>query len=125
MLSISISLAALITSVLSPFLTEFLKNRHELKMYRLRFYSEHKAAVIERYVKATGEMIQFATPETCQSFGAAHGEMILYVDDDARLEMQKIYDMFVYNNHSSVSSAPQIFDSICAKLAEQYPRIKS
>lgn len=88
-ISTSISIAALLVSVLSPFLTALLKNRHEVKMYKLLFYSEHKS-------------------------------------DPVRSTMQELYDMFVASKHvSDRSMAPELFDSICLMLTEQYPRIQS
>lgn len=121
MISVTFSITALIISVLSPFITMFLNHRHELKMYKLRFRVEHKAAIIEQYLNCASEVIQYATPETRSAFGAAHGKMLLYADEVTKRDMMDIYNMFIDSSRLiDFKNASDKLAAISEKLSEQY-----
>lgn len=121
MISVTFSIAALIISVLSPFITMFLNHRHELKMYKLRFRVEHKAVIIEQYLNCASEVIQYATSETRSAFGAAHGKMLLYADESVKRDMMDIYNMFIDSSRLiDFKSASDKLAAISQELSKQY-----
>lgn len=76
-----VSLSALAISVLSPFITAAINNRHERKMFRLHFYEQHRAEVIEAYVSSAGRCIYggFMCNDVAE-FGSICGEIFTYID---------------------------------------------
>mgnify|MGYP000087755007 CR=1 FL=1 len=123
--SIIISIAALIVAIFVPFINAILNNRHSSKMYKQRFANEHKADVIEKYMREAGEIIQAVTADNLRWFGSAHGEMMLFADDEIKPEMQKLYSMFLgYGNRVDQTEAASLLQEISHHLSKQSPRLK-
>lgn len=113
-----IALAALAIAVLSPFLTAYLNNRHQLKMKRIEFNLEHRAQVIENYIRATGETIITHKPISSQfgpHYGTYFGEVFIYVPNDLWPLLVRINEKFKL---SLYDEAQVDFLALCQKLAE-------
>ena len=82
--------------------------------------------VIERYVRTTGYALNYRTDEALSEFGMAHGEMLLFVDDDLRSKMNDIFKFIrpYTNDHISKEQAFDLYLEICAELSELSPRVK-
>ena len=90
-LSIIISVAALALSIVSPvvssWITGYYKIKekendylHEKEQQSKDFYLQHKAEVIEKYIKTAGIVIKSnGFSDSKQKFGEAMGEIYLYI----------------------------------------------
>lgn len=112
--SILISIAALVFSVASPAITAYLNNRHQLKMKRIEFNMEHRAQVIENYIRATGETI-FTHKPTSAQYGTYYGEIFLYVPSNLWPLLVTINGFFTQGRYDE---AQIDFLELCYKLAE-------
>ena len=89
--SILISVAALVLSILSPIVSAWISGHykikekeneynHEKEQQARVFYLQHKAEVIENYIKAAGLAINSkGIFDNEQKFGEAMGEIYLYI----------------------------------------------
>ena len=91
--SILISVAALVLSILSPVVSAWINGHYKIKEKEIdyhhekeqqsrAFYLQHKAEVIENYIKTAGRVINSnGLPENKQKFGEAMGEIYLYIPE--------------------------------------------
>lgn len=63
-------------------ITSFLNHRHEQKLKHIEWNTLHQAEVIERYLTATGAIIQSPSGKTELSYGSASAEIYLAVSED-------------------------------------------
>ena len=90
-ISILISVAALILSIVSPVVSAWIAGHYKMKEKEIdyihgkeqqaqAFYLQHKAEVIEKYIKSAGVVIKSnGLPDSKQKFGEAMGEIYLYI----------------------------------------------
>lgn len=92
-LPLTISLVALILSVVSPVIASIISGAFQIWQKRIelnaakekrkqRFYEQHRAEVIERYIRAVGKACRMGTVANLDEFGASMGEIYLYVSKD-------------------------------------------
>lgn len=89
--SLVISISALVMSCLSPLLSALISGffrrnekklelKAELERRDHEFYTQHRAEAIERYITAVGKLSRQGGKEPFFEYGAAMGEVYLYVD---------------------------------------------
>ena len=110
-----IALAALAIAILSPFLTAYLNNRHQLKMKRIEFNLEHRAQVIENYIRATGDTIFTHKPSSAHQYGAFYGEIFVYLPIELWPLLLSINEKF---KQSLYDEAQPEFFVLCQQLAK-------
>ena len=114
---------SLLISILTPILTSIINVVHETRMYKRRFYIEHKAEVIEKYISSTGKRILSADSDYAPEYGQHYGEALIYVNKetaDKMLELHSILNPYSYDGKKAVD----IFNSICNDLRKNPPRVK-
>ena len=92
-MSILISVAALVLSIVSPIVSAWISGHykmkekesdysHEKELQSQRFYLQHKADVIENYIRTAGTVIKSnGVPDSKQKFGEAMGEIYFYIPE--------------------------------------------
>lgn len=125
-LSLVISIAALLLSFLSPFLSALINGAFRLKEKKLdisaarekeqqSFYIQHRAEVIERYISTAGAALKNPCTETMKNYGASIGEVYLYVDSSLWPEIDKLDSLVRY--HADNSPGITLLNSICKSLS--------
>ena len=87
-----IAIAALLFSLASPIASEWIRGYYSMKEKELEaeitrkaqnrvFYSQHRAEVIEAFIRSAGQVIKSHTRENYAQFGACSGEIYLYLDE--------------------------------------------
>lgn len=126
-ISIVISLAALLFSLLSPVLSSLISGffrlrekklelRAELDKQWLAFHTQRRAEVIESYIQAVGRASESATRENLSRFGGARGEVYLYVDEDLWPLLDSISS---YVSHSNYTLALDSLSDLCKELSSR------
>ena len=77
-MALVVSVASLSVAVFSPVLVSIFSNRHERKMYRLRFVTEHKHEVIENYLRFAGKCIFLFDLTALAEFESIASEIFMY-----------------------------------------------
>ena len=115
-----ISGIALVAAVISPILTAIINNRHEIKMYNQRYYKEHRADVIENYIRYTGSISKHsATSEDFRQYGKYSKEIYLYLPDDLWCTIDSIHDCI---SNSEYNHASDFLAILCKELNKNPPR---
>lgn len=89
--SLIIALAALALSILSPLASAWisghyrikeieLQQKHEQERERQSFYIQHRAEVIEKYIRSAGAVIYAKSSGDLREFGEVAGEIYFYLD---------------------------------------------
>lgn len=110
---------ALFTSIISPLLTVIIKNKHEREMYKVRFFYQHRAEVIERYVSSVGAAIHGQRAEDLCDYGKYAGEIFMYVPERLWPTIDQINLAIRGNNREY---ADGYFRTLCAELSKEHPR---
>ena len=129
-LSLIIAISALVLSVLSPILSSIISGLFRVKEMRLqlqsdvekgyqKFYEQHRAEVIERYINAVGKNVQASFSANRQEFGEAGGEIYLYVDESLWPLLDSITDKI-----SNRQSPKEEYILLCKALASKNVRPK-
>ena len=115
---------ALILSILSPIITSFMNNKHQLKMHDLNFYQAHRAEVLEHYISATGKAITYHSSQNTGNYNEAYGEFLIYINDKILDKVQKLNILINNSSYDSYirAKAVSIFDEICVFLRNDLPR---
>lgn len=85
-----ISLAALVLAILSPLITAWVQGKYRLKeikqeaqrdaqRYEQQYYTEHRAEVIENYIRAGMQVSATKSSADIAAFEVASGEIYLYL----------------------------------------------
>lgn len=113
-LSLVIAFAALILSVSSPIISSVINGYYRIKEKKLEledsikrrnqeFYLDHRAVVIECYIKATGQIINNMSRENLSEFGATMGEIYLYIDESLWPILDSISDKIIKAQYKEAS----------------------
>lgn len=89
-IAIIISAAAFLTSVIGPCLSAYIQSKHEEKMYKKRFISEHEHEVIERYLKTAGKYSFSMDYNDMRDFGEASAEIFMYAPRELWKDIQEL-----------------------------------
>ena len=125
-----IAVCALLFSLLSPLLTAIIQNvgesrrqkresQQKAELLNQQFYLQHRAEVIERYIRATGAALRLQTKENVTEYGMAMGEIYLYVPKELWPKLDKMDKSIDLYNSDTPS---ELFAEICKDLASLEPR---
>lgn len=128
--SLVISLVALVLSVVSPVIASVisgyfhLKEKNleieaESKKRRQEFYEEHRAEVIERYIKNVGKACRTNSRDSLVDFGETMGEIYLYVDVDLWPILDSIAKQLTPH---SISNPSEELIKLCMELSKKHIR---
>ena len=119
-------------SVLSPIISEFMRGCFTVKAKKLdikneaikrnqEFYEEHRAIVIERYIKAVGNAISVLSIENETDYTAAMGEAYLYIDKELWPLIEEIHSRILNGDESVINS----YIKLCKKLSSENVRTEN
>lgn len=117
--SLVIALSATVIATLTPMATTCMNNRHERKMYELRFYKQHQAEAIENYIRDTGSVISSHLEENLTAYGKSVGEILLYVPQPLCEEISALHNLITSYDWSNTQDR---YLKLCQDLAEYHPR---
>ena len=107
-----------IFSAAMPLITAALNNAHEKSMYKHRFYDEHRAQAIERYLDSAASVIisRFDT-EQYLAYSSSYGEALMYLPEELRADAMQLNDLII---KAKRDEALEAFNMICEKLPTYY-----
>lgn len=122
-------ITAIITASLalvSPWIIAIINHKHEEKMHKLKFYEEHKAEVIENFLRKTGAYIYSHNWDKKLDIGEYSGEIYLYVDQKLWNEIDKLLELTYQRNHDEKTylHAKHVHQNLCKELKQYAPRPK-
>lgn len=142
--SLIVALSAIVLSILSPIASAWINGHYRMKEKEAElthareqaalelahareqeertFYLQHRAEVIERYISATGAVLKQSTSQNLSAYGAAKGEIYLYVEDYLWDQIDEL------DKHVSFSHEPEddaAFRAICKELSYENVRPKN
>ncbi len=131
-LSLVISIAALILSVLSPVISSIIGGIFHLKEKKMEldaeskrwnheFYEQHRAEVIERYINAVGKAAQIPKADNLLEFGESMGEIYIYVDQSLWYLLDLITEKI--KKHNPENPSKELME-LCKKLSTDGVRPK-
>ena len=74
-LAITISAIALLSTIIGPMITARITCRHEERMYKKRFLTEHEHEAIERYLRIVGRYVFGKAYDDQKDLGEAFSEI--------------------------------------------------
>lgn len=114
---------ALVAAIISPIVTAIINNHYQTKMKRLQFFDEHRAEVIENYIRFTGSVSKMSSGfEEFRNFGKYSKEIYLYVSEDLWRYIDQIEELLYNRNYDD---AHKILAVLCKELKKDPPRLKS
>lgn len=123
-LTAALSGAALLLAVASPIITALINAHTQRKERETEFYLRRKAEVIENYVRNTSAFLWVKNADNREKYGAAYGEIMLYVTGDVRDAIQKL-NVSIQRGTSADPHEYTMFNAICECLSEDSPRVKN
>ena len=114
---------ALVAAIISPIVTAIINNHYQAKMKRLQFFDEHRAEVIENYIRFTGSINKMSAGyETYCKYGQYSKEIYLYISEDLWRYVDQIEELLFNRNYDD---ANKVLAILCKALNENPPRLKS
>ena len=109
-LSFTITAIIALTSLISPWISNKINNKHQKEMKLLEYEQErysktvlYKRQIFENYVAAAGEFITICDSAIYKDFGNAHTLAYLYANDELRLDMEIFHKALVEHNKENSS----------------------
>ncbi len=115
--------AALLLAIASPIITSIINSYTQKREREAIFYLQRKAEIIENYVHCTGQYLQYKTLENAATYGAAYGEVLLYLSDDLQQAVVSLNNT-IQRNRPSTPHELTVFNAVCTALSEYAPRAK-
>jgi hypothetical protein len=115
--SIIFAAAALLISILSPLITGFINNRHEMKMYRLRTYAERRNQCWESYIIAAGACLLTRNNKS-DEYTDAYSKIFAYAPESVWPKIEFLDACIAASEFPKARSA---YKELCAKLAPRDP----
>ena len=84
-----LSVISLAVAILSPVLVALSNHRHERKMYRMKFVTEHKHEVIEQYLRSAGKCIFMFDLTALSEFESVASEIFMYAPKTMREDLDR------------------------------------
>ncbi len=112
---------SLLIAISTPIITAIINSHHEIKMYKLRFYNEHKSEVIEGFLKTVGNCIYYSDESNLHSLGEYFGEIYLYTPPSMHDKITELSKCLQYANMDN-DKARIIFIDISTELSKNPPR---
>lgn len=131
--SLLIAIAALVFSVASPIASALITGHYQLRQKELEytnaanvrnqeFYTQHRAEVIERYLRAAGAVINNKNPISKEEYGKAVAEMYIYLPDKYWSYLS-IIDSYI-DMDDRVTGMSQL-TQLAGELSEEHIRFES
>lgn len=126
-LTLIVAIAALVLSIVSPFVSSLISGHYRIKereldavdehkRYHRQFYEAHRAEVIERYISAASNRIASDTMESEANYLSAMSEVYLYLDEPL---WKFVYDVNSGIDTNDESLAISSLLSLCKNLARE------
>ena len=112
---------SLVISILSPAISALITTRHERKMYSLKFYEQHRAEIIEGYIRTCGAVLSNPTIDNLSDFGKFSGELFFYVPNEL-YELVRNLNCLIRSRE--YDAANELFNTLCTALTKNPPRLK-
>lgn len=125
-LAITISAIALLSTIIGPMITASITCRHEERMYKKRFLTEHEHEAIERYLQTVGRYAFGENYEDKKDLGNAISEIFMYAPselwDDIKSINEQLINFMDSSYHSGDRKQQKIqlqksYLSLCEKFA--------
>lgn len=112
-------------AIATPIITALISLIAENIKYKRKFYTEHKAEVIELYISTTGKLIKFFSDDNVDNYGKYYGEALIYVSD-VIVEKMKQLDVLLEQRYYNFdkNNANKLFQEICFEIKKDAPRQK-
>lgn len=115
-----ISGIALMTAIISPVITSIINNNHQIKIKNIEYYSEHRAKVIEDYIRVVGGLSTDAIYEQyLGAYGKCSKEIYLYIPEKL---WHYIDDIDTCISNSEPIKAKGLLRDFCIELNKYPPR---
>lgn len=120
--SIIISIAAFLSSVLSPILVQLISNYHQRKREKQEFVEKHKHEVIENYIKALGAHIYSGCRNGDREYATSIGEIYMYVDQSLWGKINDLTNLIIKMEQCTVYESEQlaILKNLYNQLCEDF-----
>lgn len=124
--AIIISAVAVLSTIIGPMITAKITCRHEEKMYKKRFLTEHEHEAIERYLQTVGRYAFGENYEDKKDLGNAISEIFMYAPkelwDDIKSINEQLTNFMVSSYHSGDREQQKArlcksYLSLCEKFA--------
>lgn len=125
-IAIIVSAIALLSTIIGPMITAKITCRHEEKMYKKRFLTEHEHEAIERYLQTVGRYAFGENYEDKKDLGNAISEIFMYAPselwDDIKSINEQLINFMDSSYHSGDRKQQKIqlqksYLSLCEKFA--------
>lgn len=125
--SLLIAIAALVFSVASPIASAWITGHYHLRQKELEytnaakvrnqeFYTQHRAEVIERYLRAAGAVINNKNPLSKEEYGKAVAEMYIYLPEKYWANLDQIDSYIELGNRTfGMSQLTQLAGELSAE----------
>lgn len=110
-----IAVASFVVSILSPWIVEKTKNKHEIKIWNREFLEKHRCDVIESYLNAVGEYAYCPSLQNREKFGKAVSEIFMYAPQELWSEIEEINSAIT--NKSTDASLQQKYLDLCKSFS--------
>lgn len=116
-----------ICALLSPALTAFFNNQHQLKMKKLEYEHQEREAqqkrereIYEGYIRAAGAAIQWQTKESIQAFGEHSALAMYYVPEEMREDMRLLEKLAIQTSayEDLLGRKVDLLNKIIAKMRD-------
>lgn len=115
-----ISGIALVAAVISPVLTTIINNHFQNKVSHRRYYDEHRAEVIENYIRYAGMISRHSqSSEDFRGYGQYCKEVYLYLPESFWPLVDSAHN---YITNSKFEEASAVLTQLCKQLNEYPPR---
>ena len=115
--------AAFLLAVASPIITSLITAHTQKREREAVFYLQRRAEIFENYVKQTGRYLRYKNPENAAAYGAAYGEILLYLPAPLREAVSGL-DARISIGVGADPGEIALFNAVCSRLSEYAPRIK-
>lgn len=118
--SVIISGIALLAAILSPVITTIINNIHETKMSNRRYYQEHRAEVIENFIRYAGAINELTGRDfDFREYGKCSKEIYLYIPEELWSTVDEIDKYIIACEYDKISDKLSDF---CKALKKYPPR---
>lgn len=130
--STKIALIALTFSLVSPIISSCINGYYDMKRidkenerraeeHKQNFYIQHRAEVIESFIRNMGKCLQYSNEENFIDFSASSGEIYLYVDKSLWPMIDTVIEKARQN---AQEEGLKVFYSLCKALSSTDVRTK-
>lgn len=114
--SIILSVLAMLVSAFAPIITTRMNNRHQLNMKEMELYDFRRADAISAYVRAVGAYIKSSTVDAADQYGKAYGEIFLYAPESLWDKISNLNQRLLRPRNGDDPELFHDLDEICREL---------